>query len=171
MIELALSIGVLGFCLLAVIGLLPTGMATQRLSQEQARAGSALDMVYSAAQSVRYTGRTTGNATWSFPAYFSDSNSAFIFWVSQGTWSYTFFVSDGGLIIPGSDTTTTRRQTLFVKVNPPQIEGQPVRIYAALAWPYKPTDTGGSSCTTPSQMTGREGFIDTFVAFMPRATF
>jgi uncharacterized protein (TIGR02598 family) len=84
MIELALAIGIFGFCLLAVIGLLPTGLNTQRLSQEQSRAGSALDMVYSAAQSVRYTGRTAGNATWSFPAYFSDSNSAFIFWVSQG---------------------------------------------------------------------------------------
>jgi hypothetical protein len=170
MIELALSIGVLGFCLLAVIGLLPTGMTTQRLSQEQARGGSALDMVYSATQSLRFTGRSTGNATWTFPAYFSDGANPFIVWVSEAQWSYTFFVSDGGLIIPSTDITTTRRQTLFVKVTPPQIEGQPVRIYAALAWPYKPSDTGGSSGTTPAQMSGREGFMDTFVAFTPKAS-
>jgi hypothetical protein len=74
-------------------------------------------------------------------------------------------VSEGGLIIPSADTTTTRRQTLFVKVTPPQVEGQPVKIYAAVAWPYKPTD---SSSTTLAQMVGREGFMDTFVAFAPK---
>jgi uncharacterized protein (TIGR02598 family) len=167
MIELALAIGVFGFCLLAVVGLLPTGLNTQRFSQEQSRAGSALDMVYSAAQSLQFTGRTSGNATWSFPIYFSDSSTAAIVWVSQGAWNYTFFVSDGGLIIPSTDTTTGRRQTLYVKVYPPQIEGQPVQIYAAVAWPYKPTDT---SVTTPAQMIGREGFMDTLVAFTPKST-
>ena len=167
MIELALSIGVFGFCLLAVVGLLPTGLNTQRLSQEQSRAGSALDMVYSAAQSLRYTGRASGNATWSFPTYFSDSGTAAVVWVSQGAWNYTFYVSDGGLIIPSSDTTTTRRQTLYIKVTPPQIEGQPVKIYAAVAWPYRPTDNSG---TTPAQLAGREGFMDTIVAFTPKST-
>ncbi|MEO6970936.1 MAG: hypothetical protein ABI217_08580 [Chthoniobacterales bacterium] len=167
MIELALAIGVFGFCLLAVVGLLPIGMKTQRASQEQSRAGSALDMVYSAAQSLRFTDRSSGHPTWAFPSYFSNSSSAFLVWVSQGQYNYTFFVGDGGLIIPDSDTTTQRKQTLYVKVFPPQIEGQPVQIYAALAWPYKPTD---NNTTTPDQMTGREGFLDTFVAFNPKAT-
>lgn len=167
MIEIALAIGVSGFCLLAVVGLLPIGMNTQRVSQEQSRAGSALDMVYSAAQSLKFTGRTSGKPTWSFPAYFSDSSTATVVWVSQTAWNYAFFVSDGGLIIPSTDTTTRRRQTLYVKVSPPQVEGQPVQIYAAVAWPYKPTDNTGM---TPDQLTGREGFQDTFVAFTPRAS-
>ena len=167
MIELALAIGVFGFCLLAVVGLLPTGINTQRASQEQARAGTALNMVCSAAQSLHYKGRDTGKPTWEFPAYFSDSSTAAIFWVSQTPWNYTFFVSDGGLIIPATDTTTSRRQTLYVKISPPQVEGQPVQIYAAVTWPYKPTDT---TSTTLDQMIGREGFMDTFVAFTPRAS-
>lgn len=168
MIELALAIGIFGFCLLAVVGLLPAGINTQRASQEQARAGSALTMVYSAAQSLHYNGRDSGNPTWAFPAYFSDSSTAAIVWVSEAPWTYTFFVNEGGLIIPSSDTTTQRRQTLYVMVFPPQTEGQPVQIYAAIAWPYKGTDT---TSTTPTQMTGREGFMDTFVAFTPRASF
>ncbi len=172
MIELALAIGVFGFCLLAVVGLLPTGINTQRASQEQSRAGSALSMVYSAAQSLRFTSRDgAGKPSWTFPAYFSDSSTPAIVWVSQAPWNYTFFVSDGGLIIPSSDITTNRRQTLYLKVYPPQVEGQPVQIYAAVAWPYKPTDTYGASGTTPAQMVGREGFMDALVAFTPRTTF
>lgn len=167
MIEITLAIGVFGFCLLAVVGLLPTGMKTQRASQEQSRAGSALDMVYAAVQSLRFTDRSSGHPTWAFPAYFSNSSSAFLVWVSQSQYNFTFFVGEGGLIIPDGDTTTQRKQTLYVKVFPPQIEGQPVQIYAALAWPYKPTD---NNTTTPDQMTDREGFLDTFVAFNPKAT-
>ncbi len=167
MIEVALAIGIFGFCLLAVVGLLPTGMKTQRASQEQSRAGSALDMVYAAAQSLRFVDRSNGHPTWAFPSYFSNSSSAFLVWVSQDQYNYTFFVGEGGLIIPDSDTTTQRKQTLYVKVFPPQMEGQPVQIYAALAWPYKPTD---NYTTIPDQMTGREGFLDTFIAFNPKTT-
>ena len=168
MIELALSIGVLGFCLLAVVGLLPTGLETQRLGQDQSRAASALNMTLSAVESVRFTGRDTGNAAWSFPSYFSDANGSPTVTVGQTAWNYTFFVSDGGLVIPSSDTTTTRRQTLYVKVYPPQVEGQPVQIYAAVAWPYKPTDDTG---TTADQMAGRQGFVDIFVAYTPKYSF
>ena len=34
------------------------------------------------------------------------------------------------MIIAGNDNTTPRRQTLYVKIYPPQVEGQPVQIYA-----------------------------------------
>ena len=172
MIEVALAIGVTGFCLLAVVGLLPTGVSGQRSAQEQARATSALKVVTAALESLRFTARDGGgNATWAFPRYFSDNpdpaTNPTLVWVTQAPWTYTFSVSDGGTIIATDDTTSTRRQTLYVKVYPPAIEGRPVQIYAAVAWPYKPTDT---STTTPQQMAGREGFLDSFVAFTPKTS-
>ena len=144
---------------------MPTAAGTQRAGQEQARAASALDMVLTAAESLQYDGRSGGNPTWSFPTYFSDSSNAATVWMTQSPWTYTFFVSEGGTIIPGTDTTTTHRQTLYVKVYPPQSEGQPVQIYAATAWPSKPTD---SSNTPPDQMRGRDGFLDAVVAYTPK---
>lgn len=172
MVEIALAVGIMGFCLVAVLGLLPTGMNTQRSAQEEARAASALEMVASAAESLRFTSRSSGNATWAFPNYFSDNpdpaNNPSVVWVSQGPWNVTFFVSEGGLIIPTNDTTTAKRQTLYIKVYPPQVEGQPVQIYAALAWPYKGSDT---TTTTPAQMAGRQGFSDSVVAYTPSSSF
>lgn len=172
LIEVVLAIGVIGFCLLAVVGLLPTGLNGQRSAQEQARATSAINMVASAVESLRFTARDgSGNATWAFPQYFSDnpnpSSNPTLVKVTDVPAEYTFFVSDGGLIIPAGDTTSTKRQTLYVKVYPPAIEGRPVQIYAAIAWPYKPSD---SNTTTPSQMAGREGFLDSYIAYTPKAS-
>ena len=172
MIEVTLAVGIIGFCLVAVIGLLPTGLRTQQDAQEEARAASALNMVASAAESLRFTGRPAGSATWAFPNYFSDdpdpSTSPTEVFVGQTAWNRTFFISEGGLIIPTSDTTTTRRQTLFVRVYPPVIEGRPVTIYAAVTWPYRPTDTNS---TTRNQMSGRQGYVDAVVAYTPKAPF
>ena len=172
MIEVTLAVGIIGFSLVAVIGLLPTGLRTQQDAQEEARAASALNMVASAAESLRFAGRTGGGATWAFPNYFSDnpdpSTNPTQVAVGQTAWDRTFFISEGGLIIPTNDTTTIRRQTLFVRVYPPQIEGQPVRVYAAVAWPYKPSDT---NTTTRQDLTGRQGYVDALVAYTPKVTY
>jgi type II secretory pathway pseudopilin PulG len=175
MIEVTLALGIIAFSLIAILGLLPTGLRTQQDSQEEARAASALNMVMSAAESLRPAGSTGGNASWAFPNYFSDnpdpSANPTRVSVSQSPWNFTFFISEGGLIIPNNDTTTTRRQTLYVHVYPPQVEGQPVRIYAAVAWPYRPSDTSGTSGTSPSDMAGRQGFLDTVIAYTPKVTY
>jgi uncharacterized protein (TIGR02598 family) len=168
-VEVVLSLGIIAVCLLAVVALLPTGLSSQQSAQDEASAASALNMVASAAESVRFTGRGSGNATWVFPNYFSDdpANPKSVY-VGQAAWTFSFFVDDGGLIIPTSDTVTTKRQTLHVRVAAPQVEGQPIRIYAAVAWPYKPTDTTG---TLPSQMNGREGFLDSVIAYTPQSSY
>lgn len=168
---MTLAIGLLAFCLIAVIGLLPTGLNTFQLAKEESRATSALSMVNSAVRSLHPStsgGASAGNPTWAFPTYFSDNpdplGTPTIVWVTQAPWHFTFFISEGGTIIPTSDATTPRRQTLYVSVYPPQSISQPVRVYAAVAWPYKPSDT---TATDPTMMAGREGFIDTVSAFTP----
>jgi type II secretory pathway pseudopilin PulG len=172
LIEVTLAVGIIGFCLIAVLGLLPTGLNTYQVAQEESRAGSALDMVASAIESLHPMPRTTVNSTWAFPNYFSNnpdlSNNPTVVWVTQNPWNYTFFLSDGGQIIANTDMTTRRRQTLYVRVYPPHAEGQAVQIYAAIAWPYKASDT---NTTSPAEMLGRQGFIDTFVAYTPKPSY
>ena len=171
-IEVALALGIMGVSIIAIVGLLPAGLNTHNTAQEQARATSALNMVSSAAESLRYYNPQNAQPTWAFPQYFSDNptplTSPTIVWVGQDPWTFTFFVSDGGMIIPNNDTTTRRRQTLHVHVYPPETFGQPVRIYAAVAWPYKPTD---ATDTIPTEMLGRQGFVDTVVTFTPTSLF
>lgn len=177
-IEVTIAVGLIGFCLIAVIGLLPTGLNTHRAADEEARAATALNMVASAAESLRYYNPQQAQPTWAFPHYFSDNpdpvTTPTIVWVTQQPWTFTFFVSDGGMIIPSNDTVTRRRQTLFVQVYPPDAYGKPVRIYAAVAWPYRPTDRSGraeDNATTAAEMVGRQGFVDTLIAFTPTSLF
>lgn len=172
MIEVTLAVGIIGFSLVTVLALLPVGLRTQQDSQEEARAASALNMVASAAESLRAVSPPGSNPTWAFPNYFSDSpdpsSSPTLVSLSQTPWSVTFFISEGGLIIPTSDTTTTRRQTLHVRVFPPQANGQPITIHAAVAWPSRPSDT---SATPLTDLVGRQGFSEALVAYTPQATF
>jgi type II secretory pathway pseudopilin PulG len=170
LVEVTIALGVIAISLVAVIGLLPTGLVTQQQAQDETRAASALNLVSSAVESLRRTNAGQGKPTWAFPSYFTDNpaGSPMIVWVGQETWNFTFFVDEGGLIIPTNDTTTTKRQTLYVKVYPPQALGDAVGIYAAVAWPYRPTDT---NALTPDQMKGRQGFIDNFLAYTPSSSF
>jgi len=168
MVEVVMSLGIISICLLAVVALLPTGLNSQQAAQEEAHAVTALNMVTSAAESLRFTSRAGGNATWTFPSYFSDDPvTPRTVYVTQSEWTLTIFIDEAGLIIPSSDTTTVKRQTLYVSVYPPQVEGQAVRIYAAVAWPYKPSD--GAS-TGPAQMRGRQGFVDALIAYTPKSS-
>jgi uncharacterized protein (TIGR02598 family) len=169
LVEVTVSIGIIAFCLLAVVALLPSGLNSQQSAQDEARAASALNMVAAAAESLRFTSRSGGNATWTFPTYFSDDpTTPRTLYVTQPGWTFTFFIDEGGLIIPSSDTATAKRQTLHIRVYPPQIEGQPARIYAAVAWPYRATDT---TSTTPDQMKGRAGFLDSSIAYTPQSSY
>lgn len=176
-IEVTLAVGIIGICLIAVVGLLPTGLNTHQIAQEEARAASALNMVASAAGSLHYYNPQNAQPTWAFPVYFSDSptpeTDPTIVWVTQTPWSFTFFVGEGGTIISRSDTTTVHRQLLYVRVQPPQTTTQPVRLYAAVVWPAKPTDRSGrdDQGTGLSEMSGRQGFVETFVTFKPKLQY
>src|SRR5437588_2264277 len=99
LIEVVVALGVIAFCLTAVIGLLPTGLRTQQDAQEQAKGASALNMVSVAVESLRRVNPgTSGHTTWAFPNYFSDnpdpSITPTLVWVTQNPWTYTFFVDE-----------------------------------------------------------------------------
>ena len=176
-IEVTVAIGIIGVSLIAIVGLLPIGLQTHHTADEEARAGSALNMVATAAGSLHYYNPQNAQPTWAFPRYFSDSatpdTDPTIVWVGQTAWSYTFFLSEAGMIIPRNDAATPRRQLLYVAVHPPQSPTQPVRLYAAVVWPARPTDTPGrdSTGTQLPAMTGRQGFVDTVVTFAPKLQY
>jgi uncharacterized protein (TIGR02598 family) len=170
LIEVTLALGVIAFALVALMGLLPTGLNSQQQAQEEAEAVSALNMVATAVRSAKFTGRANGNATYALPFYFYDdsaarwSNDPTQFWVTQPQWEYTFLILPDGTIRRKTDKTPAAK-TLFLRVTPPPHEGASVRVYAAVAWPAKPADDDSTSL---SAFAGRQGFKDTTIVYAPR---
>ena len=170
LIEVTLALGIIAFALVALMGLLPTGLSTQQQSQEEAEAASALNMVATAVRSAKFTGRGNGNATYSLPFYFYDDSATrwatdpTLFWVTQPPWDYTFLILPDGTIRRKGDTTPAAK-VLYVNVTPPRHEGAPVLVYAAVAWPAKSTD---DNSTKPPALQGRQGFRDTTIAYAAR---
>lgn len=170
LVEVTLALGVIAFALVALIGLLPTGLKSQQQAQEEAEAVSALNMVSTAVRGAKFTGRANGNATYALPFYFYDDSAArwstdpTQFWVTQPQWEYTFQLLPDGTIRRKNDNTPAAK-TLYLKVTPPPHEGASVHVYAAVAWPAKP---GDNHATNVSALKGRQGFKDTMIVYAPR---
>ena len=166
MVEVTLALGILSFCLISITTFIPIGLGSQKDALNESKAGVALGMVTSAVRSANLVSRdSSGKATYKLPAYLSDNSDGKTFKVGDANASsYTFFLADDGSIQQTGDTDPAR-QTLFVKVMPPATEEQPVRVYAAVAWPWKPSD---SAAMDVSSLTNRHGFVDAVITYAPR---
>lgn len=170
LIEVTLAIGLIAFALLGLLALLPAGLSTQRHAQEEARAVAVLDQVASAVRAARFTARINGHPNYAFPQNLSDSDRPALdpttFYTTQPDWNYTFELLEDGMIRQ-RNVSAQPRQTLYFHIQPPASETAPVRVYAAVAWPWKPGDGGGA--TTLDQLRGREGFVDTVIYVSPKS--
>ena len=170
LVEITLALGLIAFCVITLVGLLPTGLNAQQQAQDEARAAVALNQISSAVRATRSLGVIAGNSNYAFPEYLSDSPTAPTnptkYYVSQSKWNFSFGLLDDGTIKKTDNTTDTPRQTLYFEVQPPATESAPVRVYAAVAWPYKPTD---NTATSPADLKGRQGYVDTVIYFTPKA--
>lgn len=163
LIEVTISLGILAFCMVAILGLIPVGLGSQQAAQEESRATAALNMVATAVRSATRDSGTAGE--YKFPKYLSDNPAPITYTVGTGAQAYTYLLQEDGMIRQSSASTAFPRQTLYIKVFPPAKEAQPVQVYAAVAWPSRPTDT---SNVTVDKLKGRQGFIDTMIVYAPR---
>jgi type II secretory pathway pseudopilin PulG len=170
LVEVVLALGIISFCLVAILGLIPTGLNVQKSTTEEASAASALSMVASVVRSAHFTSASSGNATYRFSAVLSDSvdpeSHPTEFWVTQSPWSRVFFLKEDGMIRKSGDTASKVRQVLFIEVTPPMNRMEPVKVYAAVSWPSLPSDTATMSL---DQLKGRQGFSDALITYaLPR---
>lgn len=165
LVEVALALGILSFCMIAILGLIPTGLNALKTAQEQSRAVSTLNMVTTAVRSI--TPDLTSPTKYYFPSYLNDSTTPIGFSIGDTPSTYTFIVDeDGSIHQSGSSATSAPRQTLYLNVIPPKTANQPVQVYADVAWPVRPTIDKKNM--TVDKLVGREGYVDTFITYALR---
>ncbi len=166
LVEVTLALGILAFCLVTMVALLPVGLNSQKDAMEEARASGVLQMATAAVRSASFSYRdAAGVATFALPEYFSDSAGVpRTFAVGEGAQSFTLFIGDDGSILRTTDTEPPQ-QILHVRLIPPESEGKPVKVYAAVAWPWQP---GDSPTTVAADLASRQGLEDTFIVYVPR---
>jgi uncharacterized protein (TIGR02598 family) len=170
LVEVVLALGILAFCLMAVFGLIPTGLNSQRVAEDEARAVTALNMTATAVRSAVLDSRTSdGVATYKLPSFLSehplsDTNNAINVQVGASDQTYRFALKEDGTIRRSDESGAEARQTLYLKVSPPVNATAPIQVYAAVVWPARDTD----ATITPAEFKNRAGFLDAFVSYVPR---
>ena len=146
LVEVTLALGVAGFCLIAVMGLLPVGVQTQRASVQQTTANDILSAVVSDIRTVPIVSNDPGNSSKQYKLFFP----------ANGQPEFLYFTNNGSTgqraNQPGSDTTF---YATVSSIGPPQGAGSRTATLVKLrvSWPYN-----GNTSSTPA------GYVETFVS-------
>lgn len=151
LVEVTIAIGIASFCLLAVVGLLPVGLGTLKVSRDEAGAARALHQI---AQSIR---SATVDADGNYVASGAYTN---VTWTTTGTASMTL----NGLSLSGLPTSSGVDQRLIARVEltPPSNTSATGKALVTVAWPKRATWNGGAS-----KWTNAQGSLSTWVIFRP----
>lgn len=146
LVEVTLALGVAGFCLIAVMGLLPVGVQTQRAAVQQTTANNILSAVVSDIRTVPIVSNDPGNSSKQYKLFFPGKNQP----------EFLYFSNEGstGQKANQSSSNTTFYATIS-SIDPPVGAGSRTAtlIDIKVSWPYN-----GNTSSTPA------GFVETFVS-------
>jgi prepilin-type N-terminal cleavage/methylation domain-containing protein len=154
LVEVVVAIGIVAFGMLAVIGLLPTGMKMARNSTEQAQAAN---LVQALAESVRSASTTNGTN-------YSSSFAGQINSYAIGGSATTLQISN--LTLDGRVDPIAGRLVAVVTITPPPTAATNGRAVISVAWPAAARPAwNGTSSTWDAKA---EGAVTTAIQFLPR---
>jgi uncharacterized protein (TIGR02598 family) len=148
LIEVTFALGVAAFCLIAVMGLLPVGVQTNRAAVQQTTANDILAAVVSDIRTVPIVSNSPGNSSKQFKLYFSNPHN------SQP--QFLYFSNDGST---GTKSDNAYSDTVFyatISYMPDPAGAGPrtaMLVDVKVSWPYN-----GNTSSTP------DGFVETFLA-------
>jgi uncharacterized protein (TIGR02598 family) len=154
LVEVVLAIGIVSFAMLAVVGLLPTGLKIVRNSAEQAQAAN---LAAALADSVR--GATTTDGT-NFSFSFAGSTQTFAIGASQTN------LPPIKLTLEGKEDANAARLVAAVTITPPATSSTNGRAVISVAWPAAANPTWNS--TSNAWNSKAEGSVTTAIQFLPR---
>lgn len=125
LVEVTLALGIISFALVAVMGLIPTGLNTQRQAVDQSFGVQGLNDVAQALQGVYIS----TNGSTNFPAPLESLSFA------AGTASLTIY-EDGSL----TNTSSPPRAQVFIDKKTPI--GNTLPVFVSVAWPQTATHNG-----------------------------
>lgn len=152
MVEVALALGIISFCLIAIIGLLAQGLNVNRESREAAAASRCLEQI---AASIR--GATQSGTIWTAGGAYSDLS-----WSLAGSpVNQTFFnINLAGTPSPSG---TEPRMTARVELKPPADTFSTGSAFVSVAWPASATWNQGLTNWNNAQ-----GSVSSWIIFLPQ---
>ena len=139
MIEVTLALGLVSFCLIALLGLLPAGLQTVKETQERSAAANCLEKI---TEAIR-------NAPASGGKYTALGNYSTLSWSMGGAPVTSIFTN---ISITGDPVsfTTDQRLTAYVKIVPPTDALSSGSAQISVAWPNRATWNTGASAWSHS---------------------
>jgi prepilin-type N-terminal cleavage/methylation domain-containing protein len=154
LVEVVVAIGIVSFGMLAVVGLLPTGLKIARNSAEQAQAAN---LVAALAESLR--GATTTNGTNYVYSFAGQS-----LFYTNGSPPTTLVISN--LTLEGRTNNEAGRLVAAVTITPPTTAATNGSAVISVAWPAVARPTWNSAAGTWDAKA--EGAVTTAIQFLPR---
>jgi Tfp pilus assembly protein PilV len=153
LIEVVIAIGIVSFSILAVVGLLPTGLKTVKNANEQAGAANVLNAI---AESLRQAssadGLTFSNAFAGQPIQYNIGASP-----TNTTWT--------NLTLEGVTNDQFSRIEAQLSITPPSNSVSPGQATISVAWSANPNLSWNSSSNNWAYA---DGSITTGIQFLPR---
>jgi len=161
LVEVAISIAIISFALVAVIGLLPVGLSTRRDSQEEAQAIQNLNAIAACIQGGFASGPPNSFAAL---APFGGSSTG-----ASLTWSYKGSVDTHTIYIDvnGNPTTesTEAAEIAFVRITPPDDTFSTGNAYICVAWPGQTARATWNSSPLIPTVTNQSGYVEATIYF------
>lgn len=129
LIEVTLSIGIISFALVAVMGLLPAGLNSQKDAANQSRAVQALNDVTQAVRGIYDDGGLK------FPPPLQNLS------VAPAGAETSFALMEDGTLADPSINTLERRGTVFINQRL-VVTNAPRAVFISVAWPHTATRSG-----------------------------
>lgn len=153
LIEVTIAVGIVSFCLIAVLGLLPTGLKAVKNANEQAAAANALNAI---ADTLR-TATSTNSVTFSNSYAGQQINYAIGGSVTTNSWS--------NLTMEGVTNSTWKRLSARLDITPPSSLATYGRATVSVAWSAAANPVWSTNNKTWSNA---EGSLTSGIIFLPR---
>lgn len=150
LVEVVLALGIVSFCLLAIVGLLPVGLKAVKNANEQA---AAANVVGGIAEALRKASSTNGN---NFAATFAGQPITYALGnVTSSTNQWT------DLDLNGTSDATGKRLSARLEILKQPTATEPGRAFISVAWPAQATWTNQT-------WTNAEGSLTSSIQFLPK---
>lgn len=161
LVEVAIAIGILSFCLIAILGLFPTGMQVMSRTTEEARGMQTLAAL---AASIR-SASSTNQVDYTAAAPFTN-----LTWQVGGSRiDQTFYVTEEAQVANSAGDPGVR-QSIFLSLVPPVGNFSPGTAYVGVAWPAAAAVTAWQAPAATDQaaaptLSKEKGYVSTTVIF------
>lgn len=163
LVEVVISIGILSFALLAIVGLLPAGLKSVRNANEQAGAANVLESI---AESIR-SASTTSTSNFD-SAIFTGSYAGIPFSYTNGITSPPYSCLITNLTLEGSATNALNKRLIaHVEITAPATSTTPGHALISVAWSAHPNPGWNSNNSNWSHV---DGSLTTGIQFLPHIT-